>query len=211
MKIYSAAPSMNALRVRAVAYELGFDFELVEVDILKGETKTPEFRAINPNGKVPTLVDGDFVLWESRAIMGYLANLKPDQGLCPAAGKARAVVDQWCYWQAIHLGPAMQRVLFERVMKPKFGMGETDEDAIQQQLKDVAQFLPVLEGNLSDKDWVVGDLSIADFAVASTFPAHQNAGTSLADLPNISAWYDRMQSRLSWQKAVAPVLEIVGT
>ena len=91
-----------------------------------------------------------------RALDAYLASLRPHQGLYPDDAKKRAIVDQWSYWQAIHLGPAMQRVAFERVMKSKFGMGEPDEKAIAPQLKDIDQFLPVLDANLKDKEWVVG-------------------------------------------------------
>ena len=66
------------------------------------------------------------------------------------------MVDQWSYWQAIHLGPAMQRIVFERLLKSKFGMGDPDEKSLEGSLKEVAQFLAVLEANLSDKEWVAG-------------------------------------------------------
>lgn len=160
MKLCNSNFSPNALRVRAVAAELGMPLEVIEVDLRKGENKTASYLATNPNAKVPVLVDGDFALWESRAINGYLASLRPGHGLYPDEAKKRAIIDQWSYWQAIHLGPAMQRVAFERVMKSKFGMGEPDEGAIAAQLKDIDQFLPVLDANLADKEWVAGKLSI---------------------------------------------------
>ena len=109
MQPYSAAFSPNALRARAVVYELGLDVEIVEVDVMHGGGRTPEYLALNPTGKVPTLVDGDFALFESRAICAYLAGKRPDAGLMPMEPKAHATVEQWLYWQAIHLGPAMQR------------------------------------------------------------------------------------------------------
>ncbi len=206
MKLYNANLSPNALRVRAVANELGIDLEIVEVDLRKGEHKAELYLAMNPNGKVPVLVDGDFVLWESRAIDAYLASLKPESGLYPDDLKKRAVVDQWSYWQAVHLGPAMQRVAFERVMKSKFGMGEPDENAIASQLKDIDQFLPILDKNLADKEWVAGDLSIADFAVGSTFMYRVPSRISLAETPHVAAWIGRLEARPSWQSAVAPLL-----
>lgn len=126
MRLYNANLSLNALRVRAVASELGIDLEIVEVDIRKGDTRTEDFLAKNPNAKVPVLEDGDFVLWETRAICGYLAALKPKAGLYPADLKARAIVDQWAWWQAAHLGPAMQKLSFEVFLKEKFGMGDPD-------------------------------------------------------------------------------------
>jgi glutathione S-transferase len=206
MKLYNANLSPNALRVRAVANELGIELESIEVDLRKGENKTESYLAMNPNGKVPVLVDGDFVLWESRAINGYLASQRPERGLYPDDAKKRAVIDKWSYWQAIHLGPAMQRVAFERVMKAKFGMGEPDEKAIEGELKDIAQFLPVLDANLADKDWVASDLSIADFAIASTFMYRDRAGISLGETPHVSAWIGRLEARPSWRSAVAPLL-----
>ncbi len=103
---------------------------------------------MNPNGKVPVLVDGEFVLWESRAINAYLASLKR-RGLYPDDPKKRAIVDQWTYWHAVHLGPATQRVVFERLLKKMFGMGEPDEEAIEPSLKELAQFLPILDANLA--------------------------------------------------------------
>ena len=92
MKLYNANLSPNALRVRAVANELGIALEVIDVDLRSGGNRTKEFLALNPNGKVPVLVDGDFVLWESRAINAYLATMKPESGLYPADIRKRAVV-----------------------------------------------------------------------------------------------------------------------
>jgi glutathione S-transferase len=206
MKLYNSNFSPNALRVRAVAAELGIDLDIIEVDLRKGENKTAAYLAMNPNGKVPVLVDGDFLLWESRAIDSYLASLRSGRELYPDDPKKRGVIDQWSYWQAIHLGPAMQRVAFERLMKSKFGMGEPDEKAIAPQLKELDQFVPVLDANLAGKEWMAGTLSIADFAVASTFVYRVGAGISLDKAPNVSAWIDRLEARPSWQAAVAPLL-----
>ena len=210
MKLYNANLSPNALRVRSVALELDIDLEIIDFDLRNGENKTPEFLAVNPNGKVPVLVDPGFVLWESRACDSYLASVRPDRGLYPDGVKKRAIVDQWSYWQAIHLGPAIQRVSFERVMKSKFGMGEPDEASIQPQLKDIAQFLPVLDADLADKDWVAGDLSIADFAMGSTFMYRQGAGISLDATPHVAKWIERLESRTSWQGAVKPLMAMMG-
>lgn len=210
MKIYSATFSPNAFRVLAVAYELNLDFELVEVDVMKGGTKTPEYLELNPNGKVPVLQDEDFVLWESRPMMAYLASLKPEQGLYPEDVKSRAIVDQWMYWQAIHLGPAMQKIAFERLFKAKFGMGDPDENAIEQQLKDVEQFMPVLNEQLAGKDWITGTFTIADFAVMSTFLVHTEADISLGDAPNVAKWVKRMNALPSWKQATDPFFKMMA-
>ena len=206
MKLYNANLSPNALRVRAVANELGIEMDIVDVDLMKGEHRAEAFLALNPNGKVPVLVDGDFVVWESRAINAYLASSHPEKGLYPQDLQQRAVVDQWSYWQAIHLGPAVQRVVFERLFKERFGMGAPDEQAIESGLKDVAQLMPVLDAGLQGREWIAGGLSIADFALASTFMYREPAGMGLDDNPAIAAWIERIEARPSWQAAVAPVL-----
>lgn len=205
MKLYTAGLSPNALRVRAVVFELGcLDVELEEVDLRDAAVKVATLLPYNPNTKVPVLVDGDFVLWESRAILGYLAGGTP---LYPADRKRRAIIDQWMYWGAIHLGPALQRVSFERFLKPRFGMGAPDEAAIAPQLKEIAQFLAVLDGALAGKDWIAGELSIADFANATTLLYRDVAGI---DCPaNVLAWMARLEARPSWQKAAAPVTAFI--
>ncbi len=210
MKFYNADFSPNTLRVRAVANELDIELDIIDIDLMKGEHKTEAYLAINPNGKVPTMVDGDFVLWESRAIMRYLASLKPDAGLYPDDNKQRAIIDQWSNWQAIHLGPAMQGLGFELLFKTRFGMGEPDETVIETRRKEIAQFLPVLDANLADKEWVAGKLSVVDFSMASTFMARVPSSISLDDTPHVAAWIDRLEARASWQAAVAPLLALMA-
>jgi glutathione S-transferase len=209
VKLYDAAFSPNCLRVRAVAHDLDIELELQAVDVFKGENAKDWFRALNPNGKVPVLQDGDFVLWESRAITAYLAEQRPERGLYPSETKARAIVDQWSYWQAIHLGPAMQRVAFERVLKRRFGRGEPDEAAIAEQLKETDRGLRVLDRALASRPWVAADtITVADFAVASTFVQREPANIRLDDVPAVAEWIARLESRPSWARAVEPMLAL---
>jgi glutathione S-transferase len=205
MKLYNANFSPNCLRVRAVIFELGADVEIVEVDVFGGGTKTPEYLAINPNGKVPAFVDGDLSLFESRAINAYLAGLEPRRRLYPEDLKKRAVVDQWSYWQAIHLGPSSQKLTFEKVLKEKFGRGKPDENVIAAESKETTKLLGVLDEGLAGRNWIAEDLSIADFALASTLTRRKAAGIELAPFPNVAAWIDRLESRDSWRKAIEPV------
>lgn len=204
MQLYNAHLSPNCLRVRAVAAELEIALEIIDIDLRGGDNRKAEFLDLNPNAKVPLLVDGNFALWESRAINAYLAGLKPEHGLYPADLKARAVVDQWSYWQAIHLGPAMQGVNFERHLKAKLGRGEPDEAAIAKDLKDTAQFLAVLDGALVSGQWVAGRLSLADFAVGTSFNYRKQAGFTLEDTPYVARWIEELEARPSWQAATEP-------
>ena len=208
MRLYNANFSPNALRVRAVAHELGVELEIVEVDIRAGDNRAADFLARNSNAKVPVLEDGNFVLWESRAICAYLAGIRPEAGLYPDGLKTRALVDQWAWWQAIHLGPAMQKLSFELFLKEKFGMGDPDPTVVEAERKATDQFLAVLETGLDDKDWIAGALSLADFYLATTFMYRDQAGISLDEFPRIAGWIGRLEARDSWQKAVAPLLAL---
>ncbi len=210
MKLYNANFSPNALRVRAVALELEIDLDIIEVDVRAGETRSDEFLAMNPNAKIPVLVDDDLVIWESRAINSFLASQKPERGLYSEAPRDRAMVDQWLYWQTIHLGPAMQKLSFERFLKSKFGMGEPDQNVIDAEVKNVDQFLAVFEIGLGDQDWIAGTLSLADFALATTFMYREQSDISLEELPAVLAWINRVEARKSWQDAFAPVKALFG-
>ncbi len=211
MKLYNVDGSPNCFRVRVVINELGLDVERIEVDLSGKTPKPPGLLAASPSGKVPALDDDGFTLFESRAINTYLASKRPERGLYPDDPKRRAVVDQWSYWQAIHLGPAMQTVTFERVAKAAFGMGAPDEAAIVSKLAEVERFLPVLERGLEGKEWLAGSLTLADFAVASTFPLRKPSGISLAGVPNVERWIERVEALPSWKDALPKYfVEVLG-
>jgi glutathione S-transferase len=186
-----------------VIHELDLPVELVDVNIMSKDPKPEGFLAANPNGKVPAFVDDDgFSLFESRAINGYLASKRPERDLYPSDPKRRAVVDQWSYWQAIHLGPAMQAIAFERVLKARFKMGDPDEAAVAAKLKEVEKLLPILEQGVTGKEWLAGKLSLADFAVASTFRYREPSKISLSSFPSVQAWIERVEALPSWKKSL---------
>ncbi len=204
MKLYDASLSPNARRVRAVAFELGLDLEMVPVNMAAGEHRSDAFRAMNPNGKVPVLVDGDFVLWESNAILCYLAAKKPEAGLLPGDPRGRAEVDRWLFWQAAHFGPAVGRVVFEKLVKPMFG-GTPDPKEIDTGTAEFARYAPVLEAALQGREYVAGRLSVADFSLAANADTAPMVGLDLAPYPNIRGWLERLGARDSWKKS-APQL-----
>ncbi len=209
MKLYNAALSPNALRVRAVAQELDIALDLVEIDMRGGSHKTPEYLAMNPMGKVPVLVDGDFALWESRAIIGYLAALRPEAGLYPDDPMRRAIVDQWSYWQAVHLSPVVQKIVFEMMVKPMLGLGDPDPGAVRREREETGELLAVLDAALAGHDWIAGALSLADFTLASTLVYSGRTGIALDGVPNVAAWQARMEARPSWRAALAPALRML--
>jgi glutathione S-transferase len=201
MKVYDFAFSPNCRKVRAVAYELGLQLDYVPMNLLKGDTRAPSFLAINPNGRVPVLIDGDFELWESTAIIRYLS-AKSGGELIPKTLQGQAECDRWLAWQLAHLGPAMSKVALERIVK-KFTGAPPDEAAIAVGSADFTQLTAVLEKELAGREYVAQTLSVADFALASYYSLATMCGLDLAPFPRVSAWLSRMLARDSMRHTLA--------
>jgi glutathione S-transferase len=201
MKLYINPLSPNVRRVRLTAAFLGQQLEEKTLDFTKGEHKSPEYLALNPNGAVPTLVDGDFVLTESRVIMQYLASKKPESGLLPRDEKARADVTRWQFWDSSHFSPQVGTLVFQRMLKPMFGMGEPDAVKIEEALTNHRRFAAVLNGHLEGKRYVVGDaVTLADLTIASTLMYVKQADVPIAEFPHLTAWLSRMTELEAWKK-----------
>ena len=199
MRLYDFPFSPNCRKVRAVAYELGVTFEHVPVDLLEGEQRSPAFLARNPNGRVPVLEDGGLVLWESTAIIRYLA---AGTALIPTGRRAAAEVDRWIAWQLAHLGPAMSKVAFERIVKRLTRKGTPDPALIEAGTADFAAMTAILDGALAGKEYVAGPLSIADFALAAHYSLASACGLDLAPFSRVASWLDRMAARDSMKRAL---------
>ena len=168
----------------------------------KGEHKTPEYLEINPNGKIPALVDGDTKLWESNAIMQYISS---DSSLWPP-NKSRYDIARWQFWSNAHLGQATGTIAFERVFKANFGMGDADEAKVEAALANFERFAGVLDGCLEGRDWLVGDaVSLADFSVAADFQYIPAAGVDMSAYANITRWLAGLDEIDAWSKT-APQL-----
>ncbi|AKU97666.1 Glutathione S-transferase [Labilithrix luteola] len=204
MKLYHSPFSSNALKARVTAHHLGIEPELVTIDLAKGEQRRPEFMAVNPNGKVPVLVDDDFVLSESQAIMAYLADKTPGQTLYPTELRARAEVNKWMFWSANHWGPSISQINWERLVKKFLGMGEPDEAVVAKAVTMFHDFAKVLDSHLEKREWLVGNgVTLADIAVGCPLMVAVPAQLPLASYANLQAWFARVQELPAW-KAVAP-------
>lgn len=204
MKLYYNPLSPNVRRVRLTAAVLGIELEEKLLDFAKGEHKSPEFLALNPNGAVPTLVDGDFVLSESRSIMQYLASKKPESGLLPRDEAARADVTRWQFWDASHFSPQLGTLAYEKLIKGMMGLGEPDSAKINDALSNFRRFAAVLNQRLAGRQYVVGNgLTLADLTLASSLMYAKQAEVPLAEFPNIESWLARITALDGWKKSAS--------
>jgi glutathione S-transferase len=202
MKLYYNPLSPNVRRVRLTAAVLGLELEEKKLDFAKGEHKNPEYLALNANGAVPTLVDGDFVLTESRAIMQYLASKKPESGLLPRDEAGRADVTRWQFWDAAHFSPQMGTLGFEKLIKGMVGLGEPDVAKCNEALVNFRRWAAVLDKRLSGKQYVVGNaLTLADLTLASSLMYAKQVDAPLGEFPNVQAWFSRISDLDAWKKS----------
>jgi glutathione S-transferase len=197
MKLYFAE-TVHPRKACAVAQYLGLPVTFIPVNLGKGENRTPEFLALNPNGKVPVLIDGDTTLWESNAIMCHLAR-KAGSDLWPQDARQPEVM-RWLMWDATEFMPHAGALYFEHIIKPHFGMGGPDKVAVDKALKGFARAAAVLEAHLKGRRYLVADtLSLADFAVAVTLP-YDTGYLPLQDFPEIRRWHDNLSALKAWQE-----------
>jgi glutathione S-transferase len=201
MLLYMNPVSPNVRRVRLTAAMLGLDLEEKKLDFAKGEHKSAGYLALNPNGAVPTLVDGDVILTESRAIMQYLASKKPESGLLGRDDGARADVVRWQFWDASHFSPPLGTLTFEKLIKPMMGMGEPDQRKLDDALANFLRFGAVLDKRLEGKKHVVGDaMTIADLTIASSLMYAKQTDAPLGEFPHIQAWFSRIGATEAWKE-----------
>ena len=207
MKLYQHPFSPNCQKVIALAHEVGVPLELATVEIFKGESRSPAMRAKNPNGKVPILEDADFVLWESTAMLAYVAAKAGRLDVAPTTPRERAEVDRWTSWQGAHFGPAIRKVSYERVVKKIMGRGAPDEAVVKAGVEEFAARASVLEQSLGTKEYLCGRLTIADFDLAPYGALAADCGLGFEAYPKAKAWLARMTGRDSMKSTLAAARE----
>ena len=204
MRLFHHPLSGNAHRAVLTAVHLGAPVDLVFVDLTKGEQRKPEFLKMNPNGWVPVLDDDGFYLYESHAIMQYLADGTPGQTVYPTDRRGRADVNRWLFWCAQHFQPAVGLVRWERVIKGMMGLGDPDEREAKRGEDLIAELAPVLDAQLQNKTWIAGDtLTLADLSLSATLTAAERAKIPLSSYTNIQSWFGRVQRLDAWKKTTA--------
>ncbi|MES2938193.1 MAG: glutathione S-transferase family protein [Pseudomonadota bacterium] len=199
MKLYYDT-TITPRKACAVARYLELPLEFVHVRLARGEHRAPDFLAMNPNGRLPVLQDGDFVLWEANAIMCHLSNVAGAE-LWPRDARAQIEVQRWLSWDACHFTRHGGTLYFENMVKPAIGLGAPDAAAVAQASEQLRTCAAVLDAHLRTRKFLLGDaLSVADFAMAAALPYAEASKLPLQDFDAIARWYGRLDALPAWRE-----------
>lgn len=199
MKLYGFPASPNTWKVRALAAHLKMPLDFEFVDLTKGAQHASPYLALNPTGRTPTLVDGDFKLWESNAILQYIASKNPTP-LYPGDAKSRADIARWQCWGLAHWGAqACQPLTFENLVKKFVNMGPPDAAAVAKAIEAFNTEAKMLDTHLAKQKYLVGEaLTIADFSIAAPLFHAEGAQMPLGPYANVRGWFGRVSSLPCW-------------
>jgi GST-like protein len=203
-------PTPNGWKISIALEELGIPYDVVPVNIGRGEQFKPEFLAISPNNRMPAIVDHAPVdggppisIFESGAILVYLA--EKEGRLMPADPRGRTEVLEWLMWQMAGLGPMLGQAHHFRQYAP-----EKIQYAIDRYTNEANRLYGVLDGRLKGREFICGEYSIADIACWCWTVPHQMQGQTLDDFPEIRRWYDTMKERPAVQRGFVVGAELRG-
>ncbi|MBL6936894.1 MAG: glutathione S-transferase family protein [Alphaproteobacteria bacterium] len=204
IKLHGFPLSPRAFKTLFAAEQFGVPYELVPIDFARGDTRTPAYTAMNPNQRMPVMDHDGFYLWESNAIINYLAEQKPDGGYLPKDLRTRVLTQQWQFWDSNHWDPAAAVFMFENVVKKIFGRGDADPVELRRGAELMGRLAPVLDGQLAKTRYVVGDrLTVADVSLGGTVVSADQAGMPLSEYRGIQRWLADLRAMPGWQKAAA--------
>jgi len=204
LTIWGRANSVNVQKVLWCLAELDLAYERIDAGMEHGKTQEPEYLAMNPNARIPTLVEGDFVLWESNSIMRYLC-LAHGGGtpIYPVAPRARAAVDRWLDWTLSSVQPVDRPVFWGIVRTPP---AERNMTQLQKDADDAAEVWVILERQLASRRYVEGDdFTIADIALGAYARRWLGVeGITRPAQPHLARWLEELGSRRGYRQYVAP-------
>jgi glutathione S-transferase len=201
IKVHGFPMSPNTRRALVMLEECGAKYELVPVDLMSGEHRAPAYLALNPTGRVPALVDGDFILWESNAILEYLARRFPEKRLGGEDARDAGEIARWMFMNAAHLSPNVARIFAHTIrLPPEKRIPQIVDDAraeVDRSLK------PIEERLASSGDFLVGRFTMADISIAPSLASASMLSIDLSRFPRLSAWLGRIAERPAWKKIYA--------
>ena len=186
-----------------LAAELGIPLHLVARDPRTGETRSADYLAKNPNGKIPTLKEDGFILWESRRSLNISPPSIRRAGSTAKMQRRKLLVDQWLFWWISGPEAATDMLAYEMIIKPMvMNQPGNDPGIMTEAYARLNRFLPVLDKQLEDRDYIVGPLSIVDFAIGPRFDrAPDLLKFDISPCKNIGAWLKRLHAKPYWQDA----------
>nr|5F07_A Chain A, Putative glutathione S-transferase family protein [Populus trichocarpa] len=205
VKVYGPAVAVCPQRVMACLLEKGVEFDLVHVDLDSGEQKLPEFLLKQPFGQVPVVEDGDFKLFESRAIIRYYAAKYEDRGpnLLGNTLEEKALVDQWLEIEAHNFNDLVFNIVFQVVILPRIGQ-QGDSELVRTYEEKLEKVLDVYEKRLSKSKYLAGDsFTLADLShlPATRYLVNEaGLGHLVKDRKKLNAWWEDISSRPAWKK-----------
>ncbi|WP_317202858.1 glutathione S-transferase family protein [Janthinobacterium sp.] len=204
MRLYYHPVSTCSRRVLMTAHHLDIKVDLVRVDLFKGEQNSAEFLKLNPNHRVPVLEHEGFVLWESYAIMQYLADMTPGQTLYPIDIRGRADVNRWLFWCGQYFMAGIGILNWENSIKSLAGIGPADPLELARGERLLIDAASILDEHLNKREWICDTgLSLADLAMAAPLADQHRAKLPIADLPNLQRWFKQVQALDSWKSTEA--------
>ena len=192
IKLYDHAVSGNCYKVRLALGQLGAAYERINVDIFKGEQNEPWFVALNPNKKVPVLIDGDFTMWESNGILFYLGKKLAPNDLYSDDPKVFGSITQWLFFGKTTIDHALARARFINRFVPKENQNEKELDALREAGKSA---LHILNDHLRKNNFLAGSYSIADIGCYAYVHTAGEGEVSLSPFPAVTSWCDRIRSQ----------------
>ena len=204
LQIWGRANSVNVQKVLWCCRELAVPFTRIDAGMQYGRNGDPDYLAMNPNGRVPTLVDGDFALWESNSIMRYLALTHASTSqIYPAEPKVRAGMERWLDWTLSTLQPVERPLFWGLVRTP---VAERDMAAMQQAADTAAVQWRIVDRQLADRAYMEGDaFSLADIAIGAYARRWLGVeGVNRPALPHLQRWFETIARRPGFQEFVAP-------
>lgn len=202
MHLYHHPYSSNARRVAMAADHLGIKLDSTEVNLMSPDDRR-RLAEINPNVKIPVLVVDGVAVWESCAIMQFLADSTPDQDVYPRELVARACVNKWMFWACQHFSPAIGVIVWENVWKKMVEGSDPDPRELARGAADLAQAAAVLESQLAEREWLVGGrVTLAEYAVAAPLMYLEQARLPLDGYPRLLAWFARVQQLPAWRNTI---------
>jgi glutathione S-transferase len=200
LKILGRKNSSNVQKVLWCCDELGLAYEREDIGGPFGKNRDPAYLALNPNGLVPTVIDDDFVLWESNSVIRYLAAKHGADTLYPTDLRTRAKAERWMDWQLSAVVPAINPVFFGLIRTPP---EKRDQAAIAAARDKLGGAMAILDGELGRTDFVAGDaLTVGDIPVGIMTYRWYTLEIEREELPNLKRWYDRLTERPAFKKHV---------